>query len=143
MASGTIKSFRRARKNSHVIVTRLLTLAITDVPYFIIDTIFVGTGKTLTIQSGVVIKFDIGRTLIVDGALRVLGATSSPVYFTSIRDDAIGGDTNGDGGATTPNWDHWRGIEFRDSSDDATSLIDYAVIRYAGRDYRGNVTLSG
>ena len=118
------------------------TWSSTDTSIVLLGTVYVGTDKTLTIQPGVVIKFDVAQGLYVDGSLRVLGTAGLPVTFTSIRDDSIGGDSNGDGGATTPFWDNWRGIEFRDSSSDTTSLIDHAMIRYGGRDYRGNITLT-
>jgi hypothetical protein len=118
------------------------TWGITDTSYFIINDIFVATGSTLTVNPGVIVKFDIGRDLTIDGALQVQGTTDSPVYFTSIQDDVVGGDTNGDGGASTPGWNNWRGIEFRDGSIDASSIIDHAVIRYAGYDYRGNLNLT-
>ncbi|MBI5302197.1 MAG: hypothetical protein HY868_08675 [Chloroflexi bacterium] len=116
------------------------TWAITDTSYFILNDIFVGVGKTLTVQPGVIVKVQIGTTLYVDGKLLVQGTTPAPVYFTSIRDDSIGGDTNPGDGAITPGWGDWRGIEFRDNSDD-TSLIDHAIIRYAGWGNRGGINL--
>lgn len=72
-----------------------------------------------------------------------MGDANNPVYLTSLRDDTIGGDTNGDGGATVPAWSDWRGIEFRAGSDDANSVIQHTVSRYSGRDYRANITLIG
>ncbi len=119
------------------------TWSITDTSYYIVDDVVVGTGVTLTIEPGAVVKFDLARKLFVDGALRVLGSSPAPVYFTSIRDDAVVGDTNGDGAATTPHWDNWKGIEFRDGSDDANSLVDHAEIRYGGYGYSGNIGLTG
>jgi hypothetical protein len=68
--------------------------------------------------------------LVISGKLLVNGTTGHEVYFTSYRDDTIGGDTNGDG-ASTGNPGDWGWIEFSPSSD-SSSLIDYAVIRYGG-----------
>jgi hypothetical protein len=101
----------------------------------------INSGVTLIIYENTMIKFENGHKLIVNGTLHVSGNSSQPIYFTSIRDDTVGGDTNADGGASTPNWDNWRGIEFRDSRDDAASLIDHVIIRFAGGDYRGSVNL--
>lgn len=115
----------------------------TDNVHVVSCDVAVVTGVTLTIAEGAIVKFKLGTTLYVDGALRVEGTIANSVYLTSFRDDTIGGDTNGDGGATTPAWDNWRGIEYRAGSDDGTSLIDHAVIRYGGHDYRGNITLIG
>lgn len=36
---------------------------------------------------------------------------SKPVYFTSYLDDAHGGDTNGDGNASSPSFSDWYGIQ--------------------------------
>jgi hypothetical protein len=97
----------------------------------------VPVGVTLTVEEGVIVKFDIGRSLIVQGALRVLGAESDAVYFTSIRDDTVGGDTNGDGASSLPARGNWSRIQFGENSDDANCLIDHAVVAYGSNEYYG------
>ncbi|MAE69599.1 MAG: hypothetical protein CME06_03915, partial [Gemmatimonadetes bacterium] len=96
----------------------------------------VSAGATLTIESGAIVKFESGRYLrILDGTLLAQGSESDSIYFTSDRDDAIGGDTNGDGGATQPAPGNWSYIQLWDAP---SSRIDYCSIRYGGS---GNVGL--
>lgn len=95
----------------------------------------VAQGATLTITAGTVVKFDEDVSLIVNGTLQVLGSADNHVYFTSYRDDSIGGDTDGDGPSTGSPSD-WARIEFLDISNDA-SLIEHATIRYGGQEYVG------
>jgi hypothetical protein len=118
------------------------TWDVTDTAYFIINNVAVGVGATLRVDPGVVVKFEDARSLLVQGSLRVLGSSGSKVFFTSKRDDTVKGDTNNDGAATLPGAGNWSRIEFQDSSNDANSLIDNAIIRYAGGCcYYGGVTL--
>jgi hypothetical protein len=89
----------------------------------------VASGATLTIQAGTVIKFWSSSTLYVQGTLNVLGTPEEPVVLTSWRDDTAGGDTNGDGSATTPVAGDWEGIGFFSTGGRAS--IDGAELRYA------------
>jgi uncharacterized repeat protein (TIGR01451 family) len=108
------------------------TWNISDTSYFLRGSITIAHGVTLTVEPDVVVKMGDSRRIDVDGALRVLGITANPVYFTSYRDDTLLGDTNGDGNTTLPARGDWESIRFRDFSDDANSFIAFAIIRYGG-----------
>src|SRR3990167_983076 len=82
-------------------------------PYVIRNEVTIAAGAKLTILPGVVVKFEDDAMLTAEGSIEALGAASEPIIFTSIYDDAAGGDTNGDGGATSPtSFDPW-GLNFR------------------------------
>ena len=66
---------------------------------YIIQTVVSVYKATLTIEPGVVVKFDpstSGAIMVVFGALIVNGEADNKVYFTSIYDDTLGGDTDKD-----------------------------------------------
>ena len=90
----------------------------------------VPAGQTLTIQPGAIVKFDTGEYLTVDGTLTAIGTSGSLIWFTSLKDDAVGGDHNGDGGATTPAKGNFRRIEIGGSS--TNSKLEWCRIRYGG-----------
>jgi RHS repeat-associated protein len=71
-------------------------------PYVLSHDVIVDDGKTLTIEPGVVVKINGSGALRVSGQLIARGSASEPIYFTSYLDDAVGGDTNGSSGGTTP-----------------------------------------
>jgi uncharacterized protein YccT (UPF0319 family) len=102
-----------------------------DMVYRVAGDITVASGATLTIAPGMIIKFNSNVTLFVDGKLEAMGAANQPIYFTSYRDDSVGGDTNGDSSSGARG--DWNWIQFNANSDD-TSLIEYAIIRYGGGD---------
>jgi hypothetical protein len=110
----------------------------TSVVYIIPEDLSVGAGGQLTIAPGTIIKLRDDASLLVDGNLQAVGTAGQRIYFTSWHDDSVGGDTNGDGGATTPDPTRsdrvWGRIRFGDASNDG-SVIDNAVIRYGGNDY--------
>jgi hypothetical protein len=82
---------------------------------------------TLTLASGTVVKFGIGT-----GALTIaLGAGLSGYAgadFTSIKDDSLLGDSNGDGGLSTPAAGDWDGIyNYNGGSYLTGSFLHYSV----------------
>lgn len=112
-------------------------LDITGFPYLIRGDIIVNSPALLTLWPGVVLKFDGGRNLWIDGSLRAIGTSESPIIFTSIKDDSIGGDSNGDG-PTIGSPGDWGGIRFRDSSDDDNCILDRVKFYYGGCGGYGN-----
>lgn len=96
-------------------------------------------GQTLTVQPGAIVKFD-GHLFTVQGTLLANGSSASPVIFTSIHDDAAGGDTNGNGSATLPGPAQWFGVVFRDEAD--ASSLTHAIVRYTGGGYLPAVQLN-
>jgi len=71
----------------------------------------VATGTTLTIEAGVIVKVDYGQSIKVLGKLIVSGTSEEEVYFTSLYDDSINGDTDLDDGIILPNNSDWIGID--------------------------------
>jgi parallel beta-helix repeat protein len=106
-------------------------------PYVVNSDVTVNSGVILRIQPGVVVKFQAGTRMTVNGVLAATGNASSPIVFTSDKDDAYGGDTNGDGGATRPSPGAWNGLIFNATA--SASTLSYALVRYATT----GVTMSG
>ncbi len=100
-----------------------------DETYYVATHIQVRSEATLTIEPGRVVKFGPGRMLNIDGALHAVGTASDPIFFTDHRDDSVGGDTNGDGDATSPEPGGWRGLE---ATGGGSIHLAHVEVRYAG-----------
>ena len=98
-------------------ISENITWTLEGSPYIIIENVIVTPGVTLSIEPGVIVKFVNGTELIIDGALIAQGNVTHRILFTS--------------NFTTPQPGDWGGIRFRDKSDDARCIIDWAIIQYA------------
>lgn len=106
-----------------------------DLPYVILDYLYVAPGATLTLDKGCRLYMHADAPIVVDGSLQVNGAADSVdrVYFTGDRLDAP---YNRYPAA-------WPGIFFRATSN--SNVLNYAVIRnaYQAIAIEGNNTGSG
>ena len=87
--------------------------------------LLVNTGATLTIEPGVVVKFLSGPFLWISGTLNAVGTNSLPIYFTSINDNSVGGNT----GTGIPALGDWSNIGFQNGG---TGRFEYCFIQYGG-----------
>ncbi|HCI45360.1 MAG TPA: hypothetical protein DE315_07530 [Candidatus Omnitrophica bacterium] len=91
----------------------LWTLA--NSPYIVMGNIAVNSGITLTIEPGVIVKFNGFYTLEVNGLLNAQGTAASPIVFTSAKTSPARGD--------------WNTINLHGSG----NIINYATIEYADK----------
>jgi hypothetical protein len=102
-------------------------------PYVLDGDVVMASGTTLTIDPGVVVKFNGStRTLTINGTLSASGTSGSRIYFTSYKDDSVGGDTNGDGSATSPAAGDWSSISFGSGS---TGTFSYVTVTYGAQGF--------
>ncbi len=112
-------------------ITSDTTWTLANSPYVVhcCNSITVIPGVTLTIEPGVVVKFDVNTGMFINGTLKAQGTETNPIYFTSLFDDTVGGDTNNDGNATVPNPFQWNHLQFNEGS---AGVFDHTVVRYGG-----------
>lgn len=116
------------------------TLSTLGMPYVIASEdgrdLTIAKGRTLRVMPGVVIKMGgmgspfLNSSLIVGGSLQILGTAEQPVIVTSLMDDSVLGDTNGDGTSTVPSRGDWGRIALTGTD----CIIQHCIIRYAGMD---------
>lgn len=66
----------------------------------------------------------------MDGTLNAVGTSTSRITFTSYQDDTAGGDSNGDGAATSGAAGQWYRMRLLGSSDQ--NALRYVDVRYGG-----------
>lgn len=107
---------------------------------YLVDGVTVSENVVLTIQPGTIVKFESEGDLRIDGTLIAEGTAQAPIIFTSFRDDSVGGDTNGDGGATTPFPGDWRAIYFLSNG---VGRFQHARAGYGGSFYGAIISSIG
>ena len=105
-----------------------------NIAYIVYGDLNIASSATLTLQQGIIIKFRAYyfTWIKIHGGLNATGTAGEKIYFTSIKDDAVGGDTNNDGNATVPANSDWHGLLFYPESIDANNKIIYSDVRYTG-----------
>lgn len=86
--------------------------------------------SALIIEPGTIVKFMPGTYINVIGTLSADGTEESPIVFTSYKDDAHGGDTNGDAGLTSPEAGDWAYMIVQ--GDRNESVFDHCRFYYGG-----------
>ncbi|MBL9129127.1 MAG: right-handed parallel beta-helix repeat-containing protein, partial [Verrucomicrobiales bacterium] len=100
-------------------------------PLWIGGNLRLATDAKLTVAPGTVVKMSDGAWVALNGNLQALGTAERPIVWTSIHDDAAGGDSNGNGSASTPIRGSWQAFYFENGS--SPSVLDHVVIRYPGQ----------
>ena len=142
---GSLNGTPKARNSLNYLINKgngvysSLTLSASGSPYFVDGTQSVTASSTLTIEPGVVIKFNAinksGLQFINGDKLSAVGSSANPIIFTSFYDDSYGGDTNGSVGSTSPSYGDWYGV--RIDSPGTESIISRVLFRYGGWYYSG------
>jgi len=122
-------------------VSKDVVLSSGDLPY-ITQSLTIQNGGTLTLEPGLILKMDdyysTGAIFALGGNLIAKGTPENKIYFTSLKDDSVGGDTNGDGNATSPAPQDWSSIYLEAGAD---VDFDNVTISYGGyRTYSGWLT---
>jgi len=110
-------------------ISTVLTWSETEVAYVINDNdLWIDDGFSLNLANDVVLKFTSGSTLLVNTGAELNQGTGN--FFTSFKDDAKKGDTNGDGTATSPADEDWEGIYDNSESIPSPYFFTWANILY-------------
>nr|NQU92199.1 right-handed parallel beta-helix repeat-containing protein [Bacteroidota bacterium] len=115
----------------------ILSEATIGFPLVINGNLVINNGFSLTFPPGEVIKLTNGNIQAL-GSLLADGTFDDPIIFTSFKDDAFGGDLNGDGDITVPEKGDWYTISLNgNSSYDGIGQFDHCLIRFGGKNYSG------
>lgn len=123
---------------NNMVVEGNLTWSETEVP-FVFDgsEMSIAPGKSLTLSPGVMIKLQ-NNDWWVRGTLIAEGTMSQSIWFTSYKDDTVGGDTNNDGSTTSAGPGDWAYIKILEINN--VSSFDYCKFYYGGG-YSADYTL--
>lgn len=134
---GTANNFSN-NTNAYVLMnhnglSKAMTLPAISLPYYFVSGYAIYTGGRLQLSDENILKFMYNGLAVYEGKLIAQASSGKQIYFTSFRDDNLGGDANGDGTATAPEMRNWSGIEFASGSIDSACTMSGVTIRFADR----------
>ncbi|MEO1021107.1 MAG: right-handed parallel beta-helix repeat-containing protein [Bacteroidota bacterium] len=118
-------------------LTDRMVLRKAPVPFYFSSSFFLS--DTLEIESDNILKIGNQFDVTSNGYLQAVADPGEQIFFTSLRDDNLGEDSNADGTATGPASRNWQGIEFLAGSD---GILQRVSVRHAGLGNRGAVTFN-
>jgi RHS repeat-associated protein len=124
-------------------ITTNTTWTLANSPYVVTGTINVQSPAVLTIEPGVVVKFDTGANLLAlaGATLTANGTSTAPIVFTSLKDDSVAGDTNGDGTATTPAAGDWNTLGITGYKDASGAHAAFGSLQFVTARYGQQVSV--
>jgi len=104
--------------------------AVADGASLIID-----PGSSLSLEPGVILKMGYNSDITVYGGFYASGTKDNMINIVSLRDDTVGGDTNGDGNATMAKYDDWRIFKTNGSSYNSPAIVElnYVALKHVNQ----------
>jgi hypothetical protein len=100
-------------------------------PFIIYSTLTVKAQKKLTVSPGTGFKMNgCWDNIDVYGTLDASGTQAKPIYFSSLKDDSLGGDTNGDLSLTSPAPGDWSCMWIQNAS--TGNFLKNTTINFGG-----------
>ena len=123
-------SFANAQTNVSGFINANTTWDLVGSPYIVIGNALVSTGYTLTINPGVVVKFDSAKALQIDGELIAIGTPQNRITFTSNQPIPQPGD--------------WAKLHFADTCvnavfDNYGNYLSGSIMKYCDVSYGGGL----
>lgn len=107
-------------------LTKTTFAGINAIPYTFMGSYTVGSGVKLTVDPGVICKFQ-SSFIDVKGSINAVGTVDQTIVFTYVADDFYGGKTPPDNYSYGT---YWTGMTFRDESDDALNQFQFCIFNY-------------
>jgi hypothetical protein len=128
-----------AQTNVSGFINANTTWTLAGSPYIVVGNALISQGYTLTIDPGVVVKFDTAKALQIDGTLIAIGTAANRITFTSSSANPVRGS--------------WAKLHFSDYATDAVydafgnyvsgSIMKYCDVMYGGGLGYGNIQIEG